>query len=229
MTLGVTWLRSASSDTFLMSSCGQHALALQGPESFEDDADERDRADDDRPMNGPPARTSSHMGRDHTGGRAPKGSLQAPPGEGIARGARDARARARPSVPKPSSIAPSRRVSRTWRPTRASARASRARECECGDTAGRDRQSRGRSLLSTRAPMPCELACRLMSTTSLASAPGRRAPPGRARPRRRDRRLAEWRVRPPTRAARSSRPPGPAAKVWNSHTVPAKLRIRAPA
>ena len=51
---------------------------------------------------------------------------------------------------------------------------------------------------------PSELPCRLMSTTSLASAPAAAATPGRAPRRRPDLRLAKWHAHPPILAARSS-------------------------
>ena len=128
---------------------GQHAFALQRPESFENNTDRRDRADDDRPHEwaaGPhdfPHGPGSYRS-------ARESVIQAPPGEGIARRARHAQASCTPYVPKPISMPPSRACRGPARPLRASARASGA-----GLAAPRYRRSRWpiprRWLLSTRA------------------------------------------------------------------------------
>src|SRR5688572_13766696 len=85
--LGVDLVTLGELGNLLDELLRQHAFALQCPETFENDSDQRDRAHDDRPHEwaaGPhdfPHGLASYRG-------APKASLEAPPGEGITRRAR---------------------------------------------------------------------------------------------------------------------------------------------
>ncbi len=84
MTLALTWLRSARSETFLMRSWGKtrfRCRVQRRSRTIPTSAIEQMMIGH---MNGPPARTISHMAPDHTGAR-PKASVDTPPGERITR------------------------------------------------------------------------------------------------------------------------------------------------
>src|SRR5678815_1507370 len=68
---------------------GQHALALQGPESFENDTDEHDRADDDRPHEWAAGPHDFPHGAGSYRRARRKGLLRAPPDKRVYLVARD--------------------------------------------------------------------------------------------------------------------------------------------
>ena len=155
------------------------------------------------------------MGRDHTGARAAvKASLRAPPDEtGNARCARPGATRT-PVVPKPSSSAPSRRVSSTRAPDSRQRASVAVAGVGLGDTAGGDCQSR-RALASIHSGARCERTRLPAHDHRIAR---ERAGRQRAHQRAFGRRveisgLARRRVAPTDTRRTQYRRPGPAAQV----------------
>ena len=173
-------------------------------------------------MNGPPARTISHMGQDHTGGRVRKGYCERRQIKGYISLRATAITRT-PSVPIPSSIPPSRRVSRISAPARRQRSSVMARDCESAIPPVAIANPAPVASIHSGAEAS-ELPCRLISTTSLASSPGCETR-GPVRLQHRYPRLARCRAYRRTLAARIASA-GTARVRPKRHAVPLKFPSR---